>query len=267
MKIIRGTSKGFFGNVLDAARHISQTLKNDGLWYVNWDQTPYNDSAKGPNAWEYFFTNKYSPVPSSDIVADYTNLELLDGCNFRQTMHVILTDIISLNGSTQHIVESTRSKLNVNSKTLGLHIRKTDKNIGHRFGEPASAAPLDVSIYIKYIDDILPNFERLYVASDDIDDLNVITSHVKNVHNKKVAYIDAFRSRGATSIHNNYPEISGYRKGLEVLVDCYMLSGCGHIIRSTSNVGSAAQFINLDLTHTNINEIELGDLREREYNL
>jgi hypothetical protein len=69
------------------------------------------------------------------------------------------------------------------------------------------------------------------------------------------------------SIHNNYPEISGYRKGLEVLVDCFMLSSCGHIIRSTSNVGSAAQFINLDLTHTNINEIELGDFREKEYNL
>ena len=136
------------------------------------------------------------------------------------------------------------------------------------FGEPKSAEPLDVAIYLKYIDIFLPKYKKIYIASDDIDDLAHIVSHVnKNHPNKKVGYIDAFRSRGTTSVHNNYPQISGYRKGLEVLVDCCMLSRCGHLIRSTSNVGSTAQFLDLSLTHTNINEIELGDNREKAYNL
>ena len=85
--------------------------------------------------------------------------------------------------------------------------------------------------------------------------------------NKSVKSIDAFRSYDHVSIHGNYPDISGYKKGLDVVLDCYILSNCGHLIRSTSNVGSAAQFINLNLTHTNVNMIELGDNREQEYNL
>lgn len=135
------------------------------------------------------------------------------------------------------------------------------------FGEPDCAIPLDVSVYLKYVDNLLPNFKRLFIASDDAEDVITITEHVKTQHRKPVSYIDAFRSNGSTSIHNNYPHVSGYRKGLDVLVDCYMLASCGHVIRSTSNVSSTAQFLNLNLTHTNVNELERGDTRERAYNL
>jgi len=90
---------------------------------------------------------------------------------------------------------------------------------------------------------------------------------VYNNLNKKVIYLDAFRSSGNMSIHNNFFEISGYKKGLEVLLDSLILSNCGHLIRSSSNVGAAAQFLNLNLTHTNVNELEAGDCREQEYNL
>jgi len=267
VKIIKGTSKGFFGNVLDAARHISHALKHKSPWYVDWEHTPYNDPSKGPNAWEYFFINSYLKFPSTDIVGDYTSLELFEGCNFRQTMHQLLNNFIRLNKDTKNIIDSTQKKLEIDSQTLGLHIRKTDKRIGYMFGEPQSAIPLDASVYIKYIDQLLPNYKQLFIASDDMDDLETITSHVTKFHNKKVCCIDAFRSRGSVSIHNNYSNVSGYRKGLEVLTDCYMLSRCGHLIRSTSNVGSTAQFINTSLTHTNINELELGDTREKEFNL
>jgi hypothetical protein len=268
MKVIKGTSKGFFGNVLDVARHISHSLKNNTPWYINWDSTPYNDITKESNAWEYFFNNNTDYTSAAELVQDYTSLELIEGLNFRQTMNYILSNYITVNSNTQNIINDTAERYNIDSTTLGLHIRKTDKTTGHLFGEPQSALPLDVSVYIKYIDNILPNFQKLYIASDDIDDLTTITDHVRQHHsNKKVIYLDAFRSRGAVSIHNNYSNISGYRKGLEVLVDCCMLSRCGYLIRSTSNIGSTAQFLNLNLTHTNINEIELGDNRETEYNL
>ena len=267
MKIIKGANKGFFANVLDAARHISHALKNNISWHVNWDNTPYNDSLKGSNAWEYFFENN-DIIPSGDIVQDYTSLELLECLNFRQTMNYILNKCIKVNKNTQHIIDDTVNRLSIDNKTLGVHIRKTDKLIGHLFGEPQNSLPLDVNVYIKYIDILLPNFNKIYIASDDIDDLDNIVKHVEEHHSsKKILYLDAFRSRGSVSIHHNYDNISGYSKGLEVLVDCCMLSRCGHLIRSTSNVSSAAQFLNLDLTHTNINEIELGDSREKNYGL
>lgn len=267
MKVIKGTKKGFFGNVLDVARHISHALKTKEEWYIDWDNTPYNSIDEGPNAWDYFFINNYQYSNTSNIVSDYTHLELFDNLNFRQTMNILLTRYIQLNKNTQNIINTTRSNLSIDNNTLGIHIRKTDKNIGHLFGEPQSAMPLDISMYIKYIDEILPSYSQLFVASDDIDDLDILVNYVRHHHNKEVKFIDAFRSRGNISIHNNYSHISGYKKGLDVLIDCYMLSSCGHIIRSTSNVGSTAQFINLNLTHTNINQLELGDNREQEYNL
>ena len=267
MKIIKGTSKGFFGNVLDAARHISHALNENKEWYVDWESTPYNDQTYGLNAWEYFYNNIYYPKESTDIVGDYTDLKLSKGSDFRQTMNYILTNFIKLNDKTKNIVTNTLSELKVNNKTLGIHIRKTDKLIGHIFGEPPSAFPLDVSVYIKYIDKILPIFDNLFIASDETEDLKKIIEYVSSVHNKPISFIDAFRSQGSVSIHNNYSNISGYKKGLDVLTDCYILSNCGHLIRSTSNVGSTAQFLNLNLTHTNINEQELRDFREKEYNL
>jgi len=267
VKIIKGTSKGFFGNVLDAARHISHALNKNQEWYIDWNSTPYNDAIYGPNAWEYFYCNAYSRKESNDIVGDYTDLKLSDGHNFRQTMNYILTNFIILNEDTKSIIIKALANLKVNDKTLGIHIRKTDKLIGHVFGEPSSAFPLDVSVYIKYIDQLLPTFDNVFIASDESEDLRTITNHISKYHNKPVSFTDAFRSQGSVSIHNNYPQISGYKKGLDVLTDCYILSNCGHLIRSTSNVGSTAQFLNLNLTHTNINEKELGDTREQEYNL
>lgn len=268
MKLIKGTSKGFFGNVLDAARHISQSLEIGSTWHVDWDNTPYNDISKGSNAWEFFFENINSTSTYTEIVSDYTELKLLDGLNFRQTMNYILTRHISVNTNTQHIIDDITTKFCIGKTSLGVHIRKTDKNIGYMFGEPTCAIPLDVHTYIKYIDLHLPTYDKIYIASDDIDDLETITAHVSKYYpGKKIVYLDAIRSKGSISIHNNFPDISGYRKGLEVLIDCCMLSRCGHLIRSTSNVGSTAQFLNLNLTHTNVNEIELGDFREQEYNL
>ena len=204
MKIIKGTNKGFFGNVLDAARHISQALKLNTDWYVDWDNTPYNDINKGANAWEFFFNNNYKCVDYVNAVSDYTHLELLDNLNFRQTMNILLTQYIQLNESTQNIINITRSILNIDNKTLGVHIRKTDKNVGHLFGEPQSAMPLDISMYIKYIDEILPSYNQLFVASDDIDDLDILVNYVQQHHKKEVKSIDAFRSRGNISIHNNF---------------------------------------------------------------
>ncbi len=76
MKIIKGTSKGFFANVLDVARHISHSIKDSDEWYIDWDNTPYNDAVRGGNAWEYYFVNTHPYSLSEHTVQDYTSLLL-----------------------------------------------------------------------------------------------------------------------------------------------------------------------------------------------
>jgi len=266
MKIIKGTSKGFFGNVQDVARHISQCLVTNEEWFINWSDTPYNDKQYGDNAWEYYFINPYRAAQGV-TVGDYTNLSLFESYNFRQTMHFLLTNYIKLNHQTKQIINDNLFDLNISKRTLGVHIRKTDKHLLSTFGEPPSAKPLDTNIYLNFIDHLLPNYDQLFLATDDINEWSAVIAHVDAKHKKPVKYIDTFKSSGTISIHNNHSNVSGYKKGLDVLTDCYMLAYCGHIIRSTSNVGTTAQFLNLNLTHTNVNEILLGDTREQEYNL
>lgn len=267
MKIIKGTSKGFFANVLDVARHISHTIRDNIPWYVDWDNTPYNDSVYGDNAWEYYFINPSKISDSFQICSDYTSLEYMEKKNFRETMNLILKEHIKLNSSTEFLSNNIASENNIDTKTLGIHIRKTDKHNWRSFGEPESAKPLDIHYYKKYIDRHIKDYNNVYIAADDINELTHLKKYIHDKYNKETVFIDAFRSNNNLSIHGNYPNISGYRKGLEVLIDCLNLSKCGFLIRSTSNVGSAAQFLNLSLQHVNINEIELGDNREEEYNL
>lgn len=269
MIVIKGTNKGFFGNVLDAVRHISHAIKSNKNWYVDWDQTPYNDQKYGTNAWEYFFVNPFNlkDVTDKNYVGDYTSLILKDKFNFRQTINYYMSNIVMLNDTTKNIINNFILSKKIDNKTLGVHIRKTDKNCGYLFGEPRCAIPLSTETYVKYIDKYIAKFEKIFLASDDVNEVECISEHVSNKHSKEIIIAPAFRSYGNISIHNNYSEISGYKKGLDVLIDCYSLASCGHIIRSTSNVGSMSQFLNLQLTHTNINEIELGDYREKEYNL
>jgi hypothetical protein len=267
VKIIKGTSKGFFANLLDAARHISQSLKADDPWFVDWDNTPYNDKSYGSNAWEYYFVNPTEITDRTQICSDYTHLELLGERNFRETMNFILVEHLQFNSKIKSIIDSIANKNYIGVKTLGVHIRKTDKHNWRSFGEPESAIPLDLNFYKKYIDRYIENYENVYIATDDANELAYLKQYIGDVYNKEVVYLEAFRSSSNISIHGNYPNISGYKKGLEVLIDCVNLSKCGFLIRSSSNVSSTAQFFNLALQHVNINEVELGDNREEEFNL
>jgi hypothetical protein len=255
----------FFKNVLDTARQVSDSIYKNKKWYIEWIHSPYNDINYGDNAWEYYYINPFKKETFTEIGYGYTELKKLDTKNFRETMNLLLKKFIKLNENTKNIINDTVSKLEITNETLGVHIRKTDKHIA--FEEPEFSRPLDTEIYIKYIDLHLPKYKNLFIATDDSEELERIKTYVNHKHNKEVKFTDSFRSSGIKAIHKNYPEISGYKKGLDVLLDCYMLSNCGFLIRSTSNVSSTAQFLNLDLKHINVNEIECGDTREHEYNL
>jgi len=255
----------FFKNLLDTARQISDCLYKNKKWYIEWLQSPYNDDNYGYNAWEYFYINPFRREIYTEIGYAYCNLRKFENKNFRETMNLLLKKFIKLNDKTKNIINQTISDLEISTETLGVHIRKTDKHIA--YDEPEYSRPLPTEVYIKYIDQYLPNYKSIFIATDDFEELEKIKTHVKNNHNKPIKYTDSFRSSGTKAIHKYYPEISGYKKGLDALLDCYMLSNCGFLIRATSNVSSTAQFLNLDLKHINVNEIERGDTREHEYNL
>lgn len=255
MKIIKGTNKGFFANCSDVARHISQCIKNKERWYILWkDEMPYYDNNKGDNAWEYYFKQTHPFEDTTNIQSDCVDLHLIEP-TFRETMSFIYNNFFILNEDTQAKIDAYLDFFSQNN-VLGVHIRRTDKFLIGMYGTNAMQAPVDVSIFIKEIDEIKDNFNYIYLATDCID----TATQLHNRYGQKLIFNkNAFRGNGSNSIHNNFKEISGYKKGLDVLCDTYLLAKCKHIIRSSSNVSLVSLYINKNLTQLNVNEKYLND--------
>jgi hypothetical protein len=194
------------------------------------------------------------------VLDNYILLHPIDQLNLRQTFNKIYVDYIKLNEKTQKLINEN-IKL-VNKNTLGLHIRKTDKFLCNSFNEPM-ALPIDDELVFKLIDDKLESgYNKIFLATDCSDTYNKFYKR----YEKFIINVERIRSNGTNAIHTN-PQGSGYYKGLEALLDTYILSECGFLIRSTSNLSSFSMFINLDLECINVNEIYRNDNREHEFNI
>lgn len=255
MKIIKGTDKGFFALCNDTARHISNCIKNNEEWFVDWgSETLYYDASRGKNVWEYYFNQTYKRGEGV-IVKDYTELALIKQGSFRSTMNYIYSNFFKLNDNIYEKL-SISFKLFAEKKILGVHIRRTDKFLIGMYGTTQKHAPVDLQLFKEEIDNVLHNYDFIYLATDCIDAIEYMKKH----YGKKLIFnINAIRGSGTQSIHNNFKNISGYVKGLNVLTDTILLSKCKHLIRSSSNVSITSLYLNPDLTHLNVNEKYYND--------
>jgi len=262
MKIIQGTEKGFFGVVGDTARHISQCIEQNEEWFVEWGiNTLYFDKEQGNNAWEYFFKQTYPYKPSNNYVRDYTELTLLKEKSFRKTMNFIHNNYIVLNDKTNEILQP-HFQMFTNNKVLGIHIRRTDKFLIGSYGTTSSQVPVDLELFKTEIDRVVNDYDLIFLATDCIDTCN----YMKDIYGKKLIFNrNTIRGSGTCSIHNNFKNVSGYVKGLNVITDAFLLSRCQHLIRSTSNVSMYSLFINPNLTYVNVNEKYLNDKSEIDF--
>ena len=256
MKVIKGTDKGFFAVANDTARQLSHCINNKEEWYIEWgNETLYHDSNHGSNVWEYYFKQIFNRTETYQVVQDYTELVLLKNNSFRSTMNYIYTNYFILNEVTEQKL-SPNYKLFNEKNILGVHIRRTDKFLIGMYGTTQKHAPVDLELFKEEIDKIVNAYDYIYLATDCTDAVD----YIKKLYGKKVIYnINAIRGNSTRSIHNNFKDLSGYIKGLNVLTDVIFLSKCKHLIRSSSNVSVTSLYLNLDLTHLNVNEKYLND--------
>ncbi len=201
--------------------------------------------------------------PDNKIVSGYTEIPK-ENQAFRDTFH----DIITRNLDYTAQVRANYNKVNEQSdfdSTLGVHIRCTDKYNGAAYGEPKSAEPLPLQMYLHLANRCMfkKGFEHIYLATDCAITADAFTREFGSA----LVMINAPRSSTQEPVHTGYKHISGFHKGMSVLMDALMLSRCQYLIRSTSNVSSFAQFISPDLCHFNVNEVLMGDKREIQYGL
>jgi hypothetical protein len=258
MKTIKGNAKGFFALANDTARQISHCLNNNENWYINWGtETLYYDKNQGLNVWEYYFKQPHSPTDNTSIVEGYTELVLLKD-TFRETMHEIYNKYFVLNDYVNKILKP-HIDIFEQHNILGVHIRRTDKFCLGNHGTTFQQSPVDLELFIKEIDTIKDNYDYIFLATDCLDTCN----HFNKIYGKKLIFNrNGFRSTGSRSIHADCQNISGYKKGLDVLSDVHLLSKCKYLIRSSSNVSITALYLNLHLNSINLNVKYNGDIEE-----
>lgn len=264
MVISKSRKAGFFAELTTVIRHIKKVREDNKLIYVNWDKNNslYFDSKYGDNVWEYFFEKIDGDLNgvTDYILNDYIPITPINNLNLRETFNKIYKDNIRLNNRTKKIIDDNLKLINVG--TLGLHLRKTDKFLANNFNEPM-AAPVDDEMVFKLVDNKLNlNYQNIFLATDCHD---TYKNFIKR-YGDKIIKTDRIRGEGTNSIHTSNRD-NGYNKGLESLIDSYILSECGFLIRSTSNLSSFSMFLNLNLKCININEIYRNDTREHEFNI
>jgi hypothetical protein len=265
MVISKSRDAGFFAELTCVIRHIKRVKDEKKLLYVDWNKhnSLHYDVNHGENVWEYFFEKIDGDlVPDIDyILDDYIPIKPFKKLNLRQTFNKLYTTYIKLNHQTRNIIEKNLNF--VDCKTLGIHLRKTDKFLGSSFNEPM-AIPVEDELVFRIVDEKLSSkiFNRIFLATDCDDTYKNFKSRYGNL----IITVERIRGTGTQAIHTSNRK-NGYIKGLESLIDSYILSQCGFLIRSTSNLSSFSMFLNLNLECVNINEIFRGDKREHEFNI
>jgi len=264
VKIIRSRSVGFFSDFCTVIRNISNFEYDKISWGVLWGgESCYYDPEYGHNVWEYYFEPTSAPV-GNDTTVEFPDLKLLENKNFRETMNFYITKFVKFNKNLTEIIKSNEEGFKKNN-VLGVHVRRTDKFDYILHYEPVEAEPVSLEKIEETIDKLIKvkNYNKIYLATDDVE----CFEKFKTKYDKKLLSIDAFRSTGKQCIHFNHKNVSGYKKGLDALLDCIFLSKCSFLLRGTSNLSTVSQFFNLKLKHINVNEIFNGDKREEVYNL
>jgi hypothetical protein len=237
-------SRGFFSLFLQAVYGIEFALKMNIACYVDFGNLRYSysegDKFHGnENFWEYYF--EQTPMnPNGKVVYNsrFENfpLKIWDRSLLRQ-LHQTFISNFTLKQGIKELVASVKTYFH-NKTILGIHIRKTD-----HFHEIKPAKEAD---YLKLIDQQLPDFDRLFLATDDTQVLQLF----EKKYGDKLFYHAFTRSSGDKPIHDQSEDPNnGYELGKEALLDCYSLSFCSKAILSPSNLSYCALILNPELPY------------------
>ena len=255
-KIIGNTDAGFFSNFRSTLSTMKWLDSVGDTFNVNWLTSLYNDSEKGDNAWDYYFEQPYKKSPGGYAELKYMGRKP----EAKKAYYEMISKYVRLNQSVTDTLMSNVDR--VDGEFLGVHIRQTDKNTVSTDIEPIEGRPVSIEEYIKEIELYLKDHydDSIWLATDCAQSLK----RVVNEFGDKVFFQkNSLRSETFESIHNGHTSYSGYNKGLDVLIDCLMLSKSKFLIKGSSSVAVCAMLFNPELKCCDMNYNFNKDWREQ----
>ena len=188
----------------------------------------------------YDFPHRKHSIPDFNITvgASLTDSEKMEDYLGRRAD--IIKRYIRFSDRTQSYLNSTTDKLICGKKTLGVHVRGTDMNVGYN-GHAKAVSPDE---YLEAAKKLYKTgvFEQIFLATDEAA---VIELFENCFGNKLVYFKDILRSEDGQAVHfsQNTREHHKYLLGLEVLRDMYALSLSDGLVAGISNVSLAARMM------------------------
>jgi hypothetical protein len=156
------------------------------------------------------------------------NAHTLANIDNLQLKNKIFSNSLQIKSENITRFENIRTNLNINTNTLGIHIRGTDKS--------SELPKIDINDVFKKIDYMIEsyNISNIFISTDDMEYLNPLICR----YGSRICYNNVIRSNNSQPIHFDY----NIRKqlNLEVLSDTYILSKCKYFIYCFSNVSLLA---------------------------
>jgi hypothetical protein len=154
----------------------------------------------------------------------------------------IVKKYIKLKNNTSDKINLFYDKYMSNKKVIGIHFRATDKPeelLAYLSNTGRQVRLLSIDDFINEANKHNP--EVIFLSTD----CNKSKQRALDLSDK-VIFTDCFRS------DTNYPVHYGSSPDRceEVIIDCYLLSKCNHIIHALSNVPQSALYLNEKLTNT-----------------
>lgn len=210
----------------------------------------YLDPFRGPNWWEYYFepivssSDPHDATPYCEKIPPKTRSRLAYDAGSimpAERSHELIQKYIRIK---PHIQQEVNAYVDTHFKgcaMIGIHYRGTDKIT------EAPRVPYE-QVYKtlrKTIANLTTDTYKIFVATDEQAFLDDIGSNFKNV----ICY-DCLRSANDTPLHYSKaqesmsPSSNPYERGKEALIDCLLLAKCHILIRTQSNLSSAASDFN-----------------------
>ncbi|MFZ5953494.1 MAG: hypothetical protein ACOYT8_00160 [Candidatus Dependentiae bacterium] len=240
---------GFFSSFFGALNNLIWCEQNNKVPVIYWDKSSlYFDERdveckNNANAWPCFFKpvseQNYENgdyVHNSYFDKDGHNLIAIPPCSHqRAEINELINKWIYVNESILKVVDDYYEQHIKGKKTIGIHIRRTDKN---------SERP---HVPLQTIFDCTNRYDadQYFVATDEEE----ILQAAKTALNKPVISFAAGRSTNGFPIHYNPEQSNRTQAGREVLIEVLILARTDFFIHTISNVSTAVIYFNPKLPH------------------
>jgi len=239
-----GCGRGFFSLFLQAIYGIDFSLRNGMPYHIDFGNIGYrytNEKLPDLNFWNYYFEQPITKLPEYTTPVFNRFIELYplriwNRNHFRQINNRVIKDL-KLKSDLQFFI-GNRTKKFRRKKILGIHIRGTDHS--------DEVPPVKFEKYVETINRLLPSYDNLFVATDDMK----LLQRLDKLYGTKIMFNEVARSNDEIPIHLNSSIKDREKLGYDVILDCYCLSLCKKAILIHSNVSYSALMLNPELSYT-----------------